>query len=674
MKHDPPPNEERYTDLYYRKITLQNTVSSFQMNLTQNWCGNGQSIYPEILDMQSDETVDGFFQRAYDMIPLKEDLARYRSIFSRKHLLELFSAGNTSPNIEYRRQLSKEHIYWIRACAEMSENPTTHDIEAFIYAIDIHNKHITQSVVQRLLDTDFDFVATFDVQTDEMTLFNRQGEHGYDGLEPSSGLTYTASSQKAYPSRIAPEHVHDALKKMSRQNILQGLEHQPMLSFTYPTIPIDGRVLYKKWDFLYLDDAKTTVLFTRSDITMIYESEQKQKELLQNALAQAERANIAKTEFLARMSHEIRTPMNAIIGMTAIASQAQAANDCLQVSDCLTKIDTSAHFLLSLINDILDMSQIESGKISLKEETFSVHELLCKINDICFEQAEAKKLQYEVITGDTVQEYYVGDIMKLQQIFVNIISNAIKFTPSGGNIRFSISQEKVSKRLAYIKFTIRDTGIGINEAFLPHVFEPFMQEHIGATSQYGGTGLGLAICKSLLDLMGGTIFVNNNPEKGTEFVIRLKLGLVNQEESEKRSVECAAEKTIQYDFTGKRVLLCEDDALNIEVATQLLRAKNLEVDVAENGSIGVECFKKQPDNYYSAILIDIRMPVMDGLETAEYIRKMKKTQAKTIPLIAMSANAFDEDIERSKAAGMNEHLAKPIEAALLYRTLHQYIC
>ena len=143
-----------------------------------------------------------------------------------------------------------------------------------------------------------------------------------------------------------------------------------------------------------------------------------------------------------------------------------------------------------------------------------------------------------------------------------------------------------------------------------------MQEHIGTTSQYGGTGLGLAICKSLLDLMGGTIFVNNNPEKGTEFVIRLKLGLVNQEESEKRSVECAAEKTIQYDFTGKRVLLCEDDALNIEVATQLLRAKNLEVDVAENGSIGVECFKKQPDNYYSAILIDIRMPVMDGLETA----------------------------------------------------------
>ena len=535
------------------------------------------------------------------------------------------------------------------------------------------------------------------------------------------------------------------------------------------------------------------------------EEQKKQQDLLEAALLAAKQASSAKTEFLSRMSHEIRTPMNAIIGMSAIAAQSIGNDE--EVADCISKIGISSRFLLSLINDILDMSRIESGKMLLKNDNIPFEEFVNGINSICFAQAQAKNIDYECTVAPDVEECYIGDAMKLQQVVMNVLSNAIKFTPEGGRVSMNISQRKRVKDNAELRFIINDTGCGISEKFIPHIFEPFAQENTGTTSHYGGTGLGLAISKNIVDMMNGQINVRSIVGVGTEFTVDVNLGITDDSRHKyrerasynftklkalvvdddvtvceytgiilkdmgvhfewvdsgrkaidkvtakwkakesfdlvlldwkmpdmdgietareirrivgpditiiimtaydwasiereaklagvnllmskpmfKSSLTSAFEKVFgdrkdaeqddiisNYDFTGKRVLLAEDHTLNVEVATKLLEHRGFIVEHAENGLRALEMFTTTPVGYYDAILMDIRMPQMDGLQAASNIRHCRKKDAKTVPIIAMTANAFEDDIEKSMAAGMNAHLAKPIEPDVLYSTLAQWI-
>ena len=269
----------------------------------------------------------------------------------------------------------------------------------------------------------------------------------------------------------------------------------------------------------------------------------------------AEQANAAKSDFLSRMSHEIRTPMNAIIGMAAIA--AQSIGDDNQVSDCISKIGISSRFLLSLINDILDMSRIESGKVLLKKGKIPFEEFINEINSICYSQADSKNIDYECIVEHNLDDYYIGDAMKLQQIIINILANAVKFTPEGGRVSIHIQQMKKMKNDAILRFTINDTGCGISDYFLSELFEPFTQEHSGTTTMYSGTGLGLSICKHLVDLMDGTIKVRSIVGVGSEFVVELKLGITEE------SKISAAKKPI-IDFEQLRALVVDDDVIICE--------------------------------------------------------------------------------------------------------------
>ena len=400
------------------------------------------------------------------------------------------------------------------------------------------------------------------------------------------------------------------------------------------------------------------------------------REALQDALDAAESANKAKTAFLSNMSHEIRTPMNAIIGLNSIALNDPTASE--EVKKYLEKSVASAHHLLGIINDILDMSRIESGRMTVKNEEFLLDDALKQVNGIISEQCRDKGLVYDQRKVGKIDKYYIGDAMKLKQVLINILGNAVKFTPEGGTVSLVIEEKARFDKKAVVEFVISDTGIGMSKDVLPHSFEPFSQEESSPTGKYGSTGLGMSITKSIVELMNGTITVDSEKGKGTSFSVTITFG-----ESEKNSddndigmpalhdMSVLTAKTA--DLIGRRVLLAEDVSINAEIITMLLRMREMEVDLAENGQIAVDLFAAHEPGYYAAILMDIRMPVMGGLEATRRIRSMDKEDAKTIPIIALTANAFDEDVQRSIQAGLNAHLSKPVEPDVLYETLEKLI-
>jgi signal transduction histidine kinase/CheY-like chemotaxis protein len=377
-------------------------------------------------------------------------------------------------------------------------------------------------------------------------------------------------------------------------------------------------------------------------------------------------ANKSKNKFLSNVSHEIRTPMNAIIGLTSIC--ANHLEDKQVLKQNLEKIDMSAHFLLSLINDILDISRIESGKIVLNEEVVVFDEFILQINNMMEERVEDKGIRYECIVDNSVEAYYIFDRLKLQQIIINILSNAIKFTPRDGKILFQVDQVEVIDNVATLSICISDTGIGIEEKFLPKIFEAFSQENTDNTTEYTGSGLGLAISKNLVNLLNGDIQVSSSKGEGTTFSIKVRVGVAKEYHKLVKTTP-QKEQDDHFDFANKRVLLVEDNEINLEVAKTLLEYVGLMVEWVENGKEAVDQFSSSQEGYYNAILMDIRMPVMDGLDAAKAIRKSNHEDAKRIPIIAMTANAFEEDVKKSIKAGMNCHMTKPIEPKILYETL-----
>ena len=522
---------------------------------------------------------------------------------------------------------------------------------------------------------------------------------------------------------------------------------------------------------------------------------------LKEALMAAEEANKAKTVFLSNMSHEIRTPMNAIIGLDSLALRNESIPD--ETRDYLEKIDGSAKHLLGLINDILDMSRIESGRLVLRKEEFSFSSMLEQINTMVMAQCGEKGLKYECNLFGGVSDYYIGDDMKLKQVLINILSNAIKFTDAPGSVRMTVERTAVYEDNSTLEFVIKDTGIGIDKAFIPKIFDAFTQEDGSRSSKYGSTGLGMAITKNIVELMNGTISVKSEKGVGTEFTVKvtlknaehqgsvtnyidpkdLRILVVDDEKiaaehakivldevgiaadicfdgqtalemleihhmkhepynlvlldwkmPEMNGVQVAKEIRRRYDnettviiltafnwdeimdsafhagvdgflakplfasnivgeleriarknsmsiykdkvraeLKGRHILLAEDVMINAEIIKQILSMREAEIDHAENGRMALEMFEASPEGYYDAVLMDVRMPEMDGLEAARAIRVLDRSDARTVPVIALTANAFDEDVQRSMQAGMNAHLSKPVDPEHLYQTLEELI-
>ena len=551
-----------------------------------------------------------------------------------------------------------------------------------------------------------------------------------------------------------------------------------------------------------MEDDEHFIIVGITDVDAEMREAMAKSEALAEALTAAEEANKAKTSFLSSMSHEIRTPMNAIIGLDSLALRDETISE--KTREYLNKIDASARHLLGLINDILDMSRIESGRVTLRREPFSFSDMLEQINTMIMSQCSEKGLHYECHVLGHVDERYIGDDMKLKEVLINMLSNAVKFTETPGSVTLTVERTAVFEDQSTLRFSVRDTGIGIDPEYMPKIFDAFSQEESGRTNKYGSTGLGLAITKRIVEMMNGSISVESEKGVGTEFAVTVTLKNCDQsqgsaesrmdtralnvlvvdddriaaehaqsvlsevgiradictsgeealrmlevqhqkqnpynlvlmdwimpgmngletsaeirsqfggestvvvltaynwddihEEAERVGVEnfltkpLFADKVIEaferiarrnkmdlfrekkrVNLEGRRILLAEDMEINAEIMTDILEMENIRVDHAENGRIAVEMFEKSPVGGYAAILMDVRMPEMDGLDATAAIRRMDREEAGRIPIIALTANAFDEDVQRSMQAGMNAHLAKPVESEHLIRILGELI-
>ena len=606
---------------------------------------------------------------------------------------------------------------------------------------------------------------------------------------------------------VAKEYRDHFLYAVSPESIREGLKNETVLSYRYlvktedtefyAMIRIAGVRRKEDRD----DGIVHAVGLSFSNVDAETRSDLERNRVLSDALMAAEEASTAKTAFLSNMSHEIRTPMNAIIGLNSLALKDETLNDSTR--EYLEKIGSSAKHLLRIINDILDMSRIESGRLVLRNEEFSFKGMLDQINTMVIAQCREKGLNYNCVEKNQIDSYYIGDDMKLKQILINILSNAIKFTNAPGDVTLSVEKTADYDGRAMLKFSVKDTGIGIDKEFLPKVFDSFTQENSSQSNKYGSTGLGMAITKSIVEMMNGTISVESEKGVGTEFTVvvtlkkdkryfspassiqpgdlrvlivdddldsgeytrmmlneagifadicsggeealhQLEIHHVKQEpynlvlldwkmagmdgleaagrirerysdetsviiltaynwddvldEAMNRGVDGFLSKPLlvrnlvdeyerisrrgnahlhndkpRAELKGRRILMAEDMFINAEIMKEIIMSREAEIDYAENGRIALEMFRDSPAGYYDAILMDVRMPEMDGLEAAAAIRALDRRDAKLIPIIALTANAFDEDVQSSLQSGMNAHLSKPVEPEYLYQTLEELI-
>ncbi|WP_461880611.1 ATP-binding protein [Fusicatenibacter sp.] len=397
------------------------------------------------------------------------------------------------------------------------------------------------------------------------------------------------------------------------------------------------------------------------------EKDEKYKAELLKAAKKAEAANEAKTEFLQRMSHDIRTPLNGICGMLDVADH--YAEDIEKQTECREKIKEASHLLLELVNEVLDMSKLESDEVVLEERSWNLSSIFREILVVIEQMASEKNIRIVWEKKEVVHENLIGSPGHVKRILMNILSNAVKYNREGGQICLSCRElPSEQEGRVIIEFICRDTGIGMTEEFQKRIFEPFTQEHAGSRTKFGGTGLGMAITKNLTEKMGGTVTVESETGKGTTFVLRIPFQ-IDRDIEKREEKEAIAEECMK----NRKILLAEDNELNMEIAEFMLEKEGADVTKAWNGQEAVEIFEKSKSGEFDAILMDIMMPVMNGYEAAKRIRALEREDARTVPIIAMTANAFTEDRMRAKEAGMDEHIAKPVDAELLVKVIRKAV-
>ncbi len=398
-----------------------------------------------------------------------------------------------------------------------------------------------------------------------------------------------------------------------------------------------------------------------------------ENEEIEARLLAAEETNRAKNEFLASISHEMRTPINVIQGLNTLAlNNPDLPNE---TRGQLMKIDDSARQLAALINNILDLQQTESGELTVSQESFSLKELLVQIDSITAAACKEKGLRYIPSFAACTAQDYTGDAIQLKRALLCILENAVKYTDAPGTVSFTVNYSEGDEGNTEIHFVVQDTGVGIDEAFLPRIFDSLTQEDASFTNRFGGSGIGLAVAKRIIDQMGGTIKADSTKGAGSTFTITVPLMPQSEARSEKETDPCGDSHADgeETKLEGRRILVAEDMPINAEIVANLLELEGAESELAENGLAAVNMVQQSDEYYYDAILMDLRMPIMDGLEATRQIRSLERKDARTIPIIALTANAFESDVQASLAAGMNAHLAKPTDAGKLYDTLKYWI-
>ena len=759
----------------------------------------GHDLYPS--DYVGN-TIAAYAQSRLDNLLVEEDKEIYTQTFDMEKLVERSARGEGAATmVAFTRRPSGRQCF-VKYSGSASRNPLTGDVDAFGTETEYNYEMVNEVLDGKVLAEQYDMIAYLVSGYYGVTIGDATSKkRGSIFPKEPSGIYTDYITDQVLPVLVGDEKEKEkTCKALSFETIeSELLENEPYIVDV--DCEIDGEIFNKRFMYYTVDREKHFYMLLKSDITDVLRKQREHNELLADALFEAEQANIAKTAFLSSMSHEIRTPMNAIIGLDSIALKDPDISE--QTREYLTKIGGSAKHLLNLINDILDMSRIESGRMVLSNEEFSFREMLEQINTMINGQCQDKGLSYDCRILGLVDDYYIGDDMKLKQVLINILGNSVKFTPEGGTVSFSVEKVAQFEDKATMRFVMKDTGIGMDKEYLPKIFEAFSQEDSGKANKYGSTGLGMAITKNIVEMMNGDIAVESEKGAGTTFTVtvtlkktdkkagyadnirpqdmrilvvdddevdcehaRLILGEIGisadvslsgteaiekvrlaharqesynlilvdwkmpkqdgievtrkireivgddsaiiiltayswddvKEEALEAGVDNFMAKPLfatgvldefqaaiqkknigkpeevhRAELSGRRILLAEDVMINAEIMKELLAMREMEVDHAENGQLVLEMFEKSEENYYDAILMDVRMPVMDGLAATQAIRALSRPDAKAVPIIAMTANAFDEDVQHSLQAGMNAHLSKPVEPEHLYETLETLI-
>lgn len=460
-------------------------------------------------------------------------------------------------------------------------------------------------------------------------------------------------------SKESEEHIRSILQPESIRTALIG---KNSVEYQYRRRKADGTMEWCATAVSVserIDGVPVTVVMCIRSVESIVKTEEQQKTILENALLNANQANEAKTVFLTNMSHDMRTPMNGIMGFCDLALR--HVEEPERVKDCLMKILESSHTLLGIIDNMLDMSRIESGQLHIERSENNLVQIMDDVYEILKERIKSKQLSYSLDMSEVKHEWIYCDLLRMHQVLINVIGNAVKFTESGGSVEVTVKEkESLSKGIANYEFKVKDTGIGMMPEFVDKVFLPFERERTSTVSKIPGTGLGLAVTKNIIDLMNGSIGVESEIGKGSEFTIELSFQIRKQALKMGDLLQMATETVKSDNLVGKWVLLVEDNELNREIARALLEEEGLVIDEADDGDVAVEMVKNSKGKY-DFILMDIQMPRMNGYEAAKTIRELEDESLAEIPIIAMSANALEEDKKESMRAGMDMHLAKPIE-------------
>ena len=781
--------ERKYKEeISYKMALQQNGLGSYMLNLKRNEIVSVNERAGIFSLAQDTHTVDDFFEKCLRFNDIIMDDVDIESIFDREKLLGGFRDADKTFQFETEYCNDKKQTIWLQWTLRILKNPQTEELTAFLYIEDVTQTRILSEMIETVIEHDYDYVEAADLATQEVIrivdsemIRARYGHTGHDTfLDPDT-----------------------AWKHLSLDYVEKQLETQDMYEYVCECIGESGEIRYKHWRYWYLSKERRKVIFVKSDITAITEEHNRQKQLLEDALKHEESASNAKGTFLSNMSHEIRTPLNAIIGYLSIAQDQDCSPE--KKDYCIGNCETASKHLLHIINDVLDMSSIESGKLKIAHEEFDLKKEITDITSIFYQNAKMKDVHMETHIEDVTEEWVVGDQLRLNQILMNLLSNAVKFTPEDGHIYLKVHQLRKDDRQVFMKFTVKDTGIGMSKEYMSRIFHPFEQENAGTAKKFGGSGLGLSITSSLVQMMGGKIEVQSEQGKGTAFEvtmffdltenhhdsfsqvpadysrvrvlvvddqddecsyikmmlkrcgvkadtvtsgtkalrkiqsrkggdysydlciidwnmpelngcevtrkIRMELGeempiiiatAYDISEFEEEAKAAGANKIVakplfqstlfdllvssfgQYDpaahmsgdlkidLTGIHVLLAEDNVMNMDIAVTILEKAGVKVDQAKDGKEAVDLFLASKEKTYDLVLMDVQMPVMDGYEATTVIRTSGHPEAKTIPIIAMTANAFAEDVAEALAKGMNAHIAKPVSYDKLFAVLKEF--
>ena len=682
----------------YKGVLAIDTLSTCEVNVTRNTViaaiGNNDDIfYQDAVDLPG--PFDALVKKWEKRI-LSDNVDQFRELMTRENLITLYGMGERDLWIECMVKDRFGNKVWLRGIIALSKSDETGDIMALIVVRDVtERKKIEIENTRRMdlimgLTNDYESVYFVDLETDSYDIYRRNDR--ITTKYSSIFLPSFSDSVEAFAYRgVYRQDRENFIRLLSIEEIRKTLGKKNGFTFSFRTGNTGAPQYYQVKGVRIGSGRNMQLLLGFANIEEERQEELRKRKLLEDALEQARHAADAKSSFLSNMSHDIRTPMNAIMGFAGIASE--HLDDPDKVRACLDKIIVSSNHLLQLINNVLDMSRIESGRMVLEESWVNIREIVHEVTDFMKPEILAREHEYEFRVGEDIPDYVLCDRLRVTQLLLNILSNAVKYTPKQGRIRLSVA-EGIGPPQGYfaLEFVISDTGIGMSRDFQTRLFEPFERENNSTVSKVMGSGLGMSICKGIVDSMGGSLTVDSQQGRGSVITVNLAMKYRNEDEetaeidaeeaadSGRQTVTSrsaifygAADTGIVKEKDKIRILVVEDNELNREIAKELLEDIGYLVETAEDGESAVLMIRRSDRDYYDAVLMDIQMPGIDGYEAARNIRRLFDCEHEQIPIIAMTANAFEDDMEKARGAGMNAYIAKPVDPEAVKKILEQVL-